>query len=371
MEDESVAVSTNVLSLCSGGGGLDLGLRLAVPDARTVCYVENEVTACGVLANNMEKGWLDDAPIWTNLRTFDGTAWRGVVDCVIGGYPCQPFSLAGRRLGTADPRHLWPDVRRIVGEIQPRICFFENVGAHLRLGFDEVARDLQGMGYEVAAGLFTASEVGAPHGRERLFILAHRDQQHDDGSGLGGARRWAESANGSERVADANGTGLKRERGAGLLVTEPPCGRDADGRSAAQLAGAHDGREQEPGRRSQRGDAATGAGATGDELGYADGERRRVQGHGSEPPELAYQAERPFLWPPRPDDADGWRRVLSVRPDLAPAVEPPVRGVADGLAGWISRSDQLHILGNGVVPQQAELAYRTLNDAMSGARNAV
>ena len=75
-----MAVPTNVLSLCAGGGGLDLGIRRAVRGARTVCYVENEVTACGVLAARMEDGGLDLAPIWTDLRTFDGRPWRGVVD---------------------------------------------------------------------------------------------------------------------------------------------------------------------------------------------------------------------------------------------------------------------------------------------------
>lgn len=291
-----MAVSTNVLSLCAGGGGLDLGLRLAVPDARTVCYVENEVTACGVLANNMEKGWLDDAPIWTNLRTFDGTAWRGVVDCVIGGYPCQPFSLAGRRLGTADPRHLWPDVRRIVGEIQPRICFFENVGAHLRLGFDEVAKDLQGMGYTVAAGLFTASEVGAPHKRERLFIMAN-------GNCYSGTTLQSKLEKLEWKIFDEN-------------------------------------RWQKTPNRPIYFSNDVGMG------------RRRI-------------AEEYFDWPPRPTDKNKWQWVIANRSDLFPAVEPSFRGVADGMAGGLGRNDQLHILGNGVVPQQAALAYRTLHEALA------
>lgn len=304
-EGVDVAVSTNVLSLCAGGGGLDLGVGLAVPDARTVCYVENEVTACGVLANNMEKGWLDEAPIWTNLRTFDGTTWRGVVDCVIGGYPCQPFSLAGRRLGTADPRHLWPDVRRIVEEIQPRICFFENVGAHLRLGFDDVARDLQGMGYTVAAGLFKASEVGAPHGRERIFIMAHCED---------GRCGWKQSYG-------QNDAELEREIG---------------GSSGKSVMGDTD-------------------------FTRLEGRRIAIAGCADEWP----------AWPPSPTDSDAWRRVIASRPDLAPAVEPSVRGVADGLAGRLGRSDQLHILGNGVVPQQAALAFRTLYGAISGGEDNV
>ena len=109
------------------------------------------------------------------------TAARGAarVDILSAGYPCQPFSVAGRRLGAADPRHLWPHVARIVGEVEPPFVFLENVAHHLRLGFPEVAGDLVGLGYRLAAGLFTAAEVGAPHRRERLFILAHREGDAD------------------------------------------------------------------------------------------------------------------------------------------------------------------------------------------------
>lgn len=164
--------SINLLSLCAGVGGLDLGLRLALPTARTICYVECEGYCCEVLASRMEDQALDDAPVWTDIRTFDGRPWRGIVDCVIGGYPCQPFSCAGRRRGADDPRHLWPHIARVVGEVQPELCFFENVAGHLNLGFDTVRADLEGLGYEVAAGLFTAAEVGAPCRDRRLFILA-------------------------------------------------------------------------------------------------------------------------------------------------------------------------------------------------------
>lgn len=273
---------TNVLSLCSGGGGLDLGFRLAVPYSRTVCYVENEVTACGVLAARMEEGKLDDAPIWTDLRSFDGAAWRGVVDCIIGGYPCQPFSNAGKRLGAADPRHLWPSVSTIVRDVQPEWCFFENVGAHLRLGFPEVARDLHEMGYQVAAGLFTAEEVGAPHKRERLFILAHSD-------------------------SDQRAIGLRRK---------------------------HMERE------------------TCDEVGW----KKASDG---------FTNQRNILvdvcWPPRP--GDDWSAIPE---RLWPVtVESKVRGVVDGLAGELGRSDQLHILGNGVVPQQAAHAFEVLYQAIT------
>lgn len=162
-----------VLSLCAGIGGLDLGLRLANPAARAVCYVEREATAAAILAARFEDGSLDEAPIWSDLRTFDGRAWRGCVDILTAGYPCQPFSVAGQRRGEDDPRHLWPHVARIIRECEPNGVFLENVGNHLKLGFREVALELRDMGFRVEAGLFTAEEVGAPHRRERLFALAY------------------------------------------------------------------------------------------------------------------------------------------------------------------------------------------------------
>lgn len=323
----NVVVPANVLSLCSGGGGLDLGLRLAVPDARTVCYVENEVTACGVLVSNMEAERLDAAPIWTDLLTFDGKPWRGVVDWVIGGYPCQPFSNAGKRLGADDPRHLWPHVARIVADVAPRYCFFENVGAHLRLGGHEVIRSLQGMGYTVAATLSTASEVGAPHGRERLFILAMADTER------------------SSRSTEPR----KQHQARPEVVTGSGAGSVAYTEGQLQREQNHAGRSESWG--DTRGDVGGYSGAVGDsDITRLEGRQRPILSRGEELP----------AWPPGPEDTDAWRRVLAVRPDLAPAIEPPVRDLAHGMARGLGRTDQLHILGNGVVPQQAAYALKLL-----------
>ncbi len=203
------------LSLCAGAGGLDLGLHIACPGYRTVGYVEREAYAAAALVARMENKALDPAPVWDDLTTFDGQTWRGVVDILTAGYPCQPFSVAGRRLGEADPRHLWPHVARIIRECDPPIVFLENVANHLRLGFPEVARELVDMGYIIAAGLFTASEVGAPHRRERLFILAVHDDNLADTDG----ERWEQAQCGQPQdcrsdqcqpyVDDADGPGLQ------------------------------------------------------------------------------------------------------------------------------------------------------------------
>src|SRR3990167_5451436 len=124
----------NTLSLCAGVGGFDLGLKCAIQEVRTICYVEIEPFCQEILLRRMYDGWLDRAPIWPDLKTFDGHPWRGLVDIVHGGYPCQPFSTAGKRAGNADPRHLWPDVAQVVAEIRPPLCFFENVSGHVTLG---------------------------------------------------------------------------------------------------------------------------------------------------------------------------------------------------------------------------------------------
>ena len=356
----NVGVSANVLSLCAGGGGLDIGLRLAIPGARTVCLVENEVTACGVLAARMEDKSLDAAPIWTDLLTFDGKPWRGVVDWVIGGYPCQPFSNAGKRLGAADPRHLWPHVARIVTDVAPRFCFFENVGAHLRLGGHEVIRELQGMGYRTAATLLTASEVGAPHGRERLFILAH--------CGCGRGRACAVHAGGGCGQEGADRFG---QRGTDVADTERSSGSTepwvehqarsevAVGAGAGCVAYAEGQLQREPhdeARAYARGNSRGNVGRDGGAVG--DSHLPRLEGW---QPIFSHGYELP-AWPPGPEDADAWRRVLAIRPDLAPAVEPEVCNLASGMARGmdIARSDQLHILGNGVVPQQAAYALELL-----------
>jgi DNA (cytosine-5)-methyltransferase 1 len=175
------------LSLCAGYAGLDLGLHIAEPNYRTVGYVEREAHAAATLVARMADKALAQAPIWDDLKSFDGKPWRNRIHIVTAGYPCQPFSICGKRQGEADPRHLWPDVARIVREVAPEWVFAENVEGHLDLGFADVAAELQNMGYRCKAGLFTAREVGASHRRRRLFILANADSKrrrlfsrHDD-----------------------------------------------------------------------------------------------------------------------------------------------------------------------------------------------
>ncbi len=165
------------LSLCAGIGGLDLGLKLALGDAyRTVCAVEIEVFAAAVLVARQQDGSLDAFPIWDDLYSFNGRPWRGVVDIVLAGFPCQPWSVAGKRAGTADERWLWPAIAGIIRDVRPRFVFLENVpGLITGGGLELVLSDLAEMGFAAEWGCFTAAEVGASQLRERVFILAYRN----------------------------------------------------------------------------------------------------------------------------------------------------------------------------------------------------
>ena len=113
-----------VVSFCSGYAGIERGLNLAGVRHTVVAYVEIEAFAIANLVAKMEAGELAPAPIWSNLKTFPAHLFRGAVNIITGGYPCQPFSTAGKRAGADDPRHLWPFIREHVQAIKPARCFF-------------------------------------------------------------------------------------------------------------------------------------------------------------------------------------------------------------------------------------------------------
>ena len=192
--------AVNGLSLCAGVGGMDLGLGIACREYRTVCYVEREAFCAATLVARMEDQALDRAPIWDDLTTFDGRPWRGKVDIVSSGLPCQPYSVAGKRRGHADERALWPQFVRIVSECEPAIVFIENVPAFQK-HFEPVWRELRELGFEWSPPLLhTASELGASHIRKRFFALAaHTDAARSrlEGWCLPGRRRSDKRAPGS------------------------------------------------------------------------------------------------------------------------------------------------------------------------------
>jgi len=310
-----------LLSLCSGYGGIELGLRRIIPTLRAVAYVEVEAFACANLVSKMEKGFLDAAPIWTDIKTFNGRCFRGKVDIITAGYPCQPFSNAGKRKGTDDPRHLWPYIERIIEAVRPVWCFFENVSGHLTLGFPIVYRSLRNMGYSVEAGLFTAAECNASHKRKRLFILAH--QHH---------RRC-------ETVQDL-------QKGKSSITF--PCRKLADtkcpksGQRNRQKPQAESGRDRlainrwpaRPGQPQYEWE---------EPRVVAESDKCRHRGHRSSPEQNSNKQKNRISQP----NSEHKERQTESR--LGRAVD-----------GTPCRVDRLRLLGNGVVPQQAAKAFRIL-----------
>lgn len=212
------------LSLCTGAAGLDLGFELAMPSALPVCYVEREAFACATLVTAMQKGLVAPAPLWSDVTTFDGRPWRGLVDGVIGGIPCQPWSHIGKRRGHEDERDLWPAVRRILIQSGAWFTFIENVSGMLSGGGAErVWHDLRRLGFHVEGGLFTAAEVGAPHERKRLFILAVANGKRP---GLEG-QRWYVDNRGEPGRHDADAGRPIATRGVRVALFPPGPSDDA------------------------------------------------------------------------------------------------------------------------------------------------
>ena len=147
---------------------------------RTVGYVEWNDYCQRVIKARISDGLLDDAPIWDDVKTFDGTPWRGLVDVITAGFPCQPFSVAGKQQAGDDLRNGWPDTIRIIREVQPAWVFLENVPGILAAShgyFGTVLRELAESGYDVRWRVLSAAEVGAPHKRDRVWIVAHTPSQ--------------------------------------------------------------------------------------------------------------------------------------------------------------------------------------------------
>ena len=167
--------TVNELALFAGVGGGLLGSHIL--GWRPVCTVEISTYCREVLLRRQRDGLLPLFPIWDDVRTFDGSPWSGIIDVITGGFPCQPWSSAGNKLGSADERNLWPDTIRIIREVRPRYALLENVPGLLHKSangyFGIILKDLAESGYNAVWDIFPASAIGAPHKRERLFILCY------------------------------------------------------------------------------------------------------------------------------------------------------------------------------------------------------
>jgi DNA (cytosine-5)-methyltransferase 1 len=189
----------NELALFAGAGGGILGGKLL--GWRTVCAVEWEPYPASVLIARQNEGILAPFPIWDDVRTFDGRPWRGRVDVVSGGFPCQDISAAGKGAGIDGERSgMWAHMARIIREVGPRYCFVENSPMLTSRGLGRVLGDLAAMGYDARWGVFGAVDAGAPHKRDRIWIVGALAKAM-----LAGERREPrQGENEGDALADAN-----------------------------------------------------------------------------------------------------------------------------------------------------------------------
>ena len=296
-------------SLFAGYGGLDLGIG-QILDAEPVWFVEFDKHPSAILAQH----W-PDVPNYGDVTAVD---WETVppVDILCGGYPCQPFSQAGTRKGTNDERHLWPYFADAIRVLRPRLVVLENVAGHLTLGFDEVLADLAALGFDAEWGVVSASDAGAPHRRQRLFVVA----------------------------ADAGGRQLPRpaERVDGLPVAGER-GGDADGLTLLPTPTARDWKD----------------GATDPDAVPVNGLLGRAVWHDFGPYAAAIARWEAVTGAPAPAPTEPGK---DGRPRLSPRFVEWMMGLPDGhVTGvGIPRNAQLKALGNGVVPAQAALALSLL-----------
>ena len=259
------------LSLCAGYGGIDLGLRRVLPECRTVAYVEIEAFAIQNLVDKIETEQLDPAPVYTDVKSFPFKEFRGCVDILSGGFPCQPFSQAGSQRSTEDPRHIFPYILEGIRECRPSVVFLENVEGIISSKTKDgesvlkyVLRSLEEVGYSATAGVFSASEIGAPHQRKRVFILGYstsdgsyqRSEEARRKIGSSQQRRMQESAGGSNQLADSTdircggrsnrngviGSGIQiEETQVGSMVRSQASGCSGDFGELADTTGNQDG----------------------------------------------------------------------------------------------------------------------------------
>lgn len=162
----------NELALFAGAGGGILGSHLL--GWNTVCAVERDAYAAQVLAQRQNDGILPAFPIWSDITTFDGRTWAGIIDVISGGFPCQDISSAGKGAGIDGERSgLWSEMARIISEVRPKFVFVENSPMLISRGLTRVISDLAKMGYDAEWTRLSASNLGAPHQRDRLWIVAH------------------------------------------------------------------------------------------------------------------------------------------------------------------------------------------------------
>jgi DNA (cytosine-5)-methyltransferase 1 len=379
MSDVATHTQLACIHLCSGYGGFELGFKLAGINARTVAHVERDTYAAATLVARMAEAHLDQAPIWDDLTTFDGQAWRGKVDCITAGFPCQPFSAAGKQLGVEDDRWIWPAIKRIIFDVGPSFVFLENVPQLVRGGLAFVLSDLAQLGFDAEWGLYSAAEVGAPHKRERFWLLAHsrtnQPRQLGDTTGSEPNQKhrpsiWGDTAPDGMRqqpdVGNAGGTrrseitrsvssqqdqAIRRRQGASDHII------DSAGETVANTASVRDRRDgvQFKGQGSET-VSSQGSELVGEQQAVADTNSARLQRHGVTTIKETAALTGPdsnvrSTWPPTRDG--NWAGYIAEggpKPALRRSADGPPQGLAD----------TLHLGGNGLVPAVAAAAFLEL-----------
>ena len=385
--------SLRIGSLFSGIGGLDLGLeRAGVGHAVWQC--EQDTAAQAVL----RRQW-PGVPVYDDVRSI-GASNVGPVDVLCGGFPCQDISVAGLGAGLAGARSgLWFEYLRIIREIRPRYVVAENVAALVTRGLDVVLGGLAQSGYDALWLPLRASDVGAPHRRERIFIIAWRldvgPGRVSDADG-GAVREQSERRSIGACAADERDTepvdvgtdGVGRADSARLAVGEGERGdareelAPALGTSREALAdGDGDGREGKrrggilDRQRTALGDDAYGRGGETANVGHTESVGRRegrTECAGRERLAAPVEHGGQHEWPPPPNDAEAWATYLDRYPGRAPAVGGKLNpgfvealmGFPDGWADGARRNQRLKMLGNAVVPQCAEVVGHVLLGVM-------
>jgi len=198
----------NELALFAGAGGGILGGHLL--GWRTVCAVEWEPYPASVLCARQNDGFLPPFPIWNDIQTFDGRPWRGIVDVVSGGFPCQDISAAGKGAGIDGERSgMWREMARVVSEVRPQFVFVENSPMLVTRGLERVLGDLTSLGYDTRWTVMGAADVGAPHQRDRIWIVAHTSDQGLWSCGRGDGSQFKTENRGRDNQQERSGTNVE------------------------------------------------------------------------------------------------------------------------------------------------------------------
>ncbi len=378
----------NELSLFTGAFGGGLGSRLL--GWRTICAVEIDPYCREVVLRRQEEKILEPFPIWDDIRTFDGTAWRGKVDIISAGFPCQPFSVAGKRAGEGDERNMWPDTVRIIREVRPACCLLENVAGLLsaQVGdasdgtlhyyFGTILRDLAESGYDAEWRLLSASECGAPHKRTRLWVVAYALETgaRSEGRATGDERRTA-GTEGRESIRQGNGAvGSSGVNSASEDVADTENDNGGSRKRRTEEATRPEGqRRRRPTGRGQNVADASGTRRTkreskpgDDEQEQPTAERGRCEWWVSDPADISYAGCEHGNRQPNAEtgnrDSDG-QGLADGQKEKCPAercggkgsAQPRLGRVAHGVA---NRVDRLKAIGNGQVPEVVRTAWELL-----------